>query len=239
LLGYTQYREPTVRLLAAAVGVYGISALVLLINATLAGLLGQWVRGVDGTSSRRDAWFSIAVAGVAVLLTFGYARAIWRDPTGGPAVRVGLLQGNIEQAVKWDQRFQVATLETYERLGRRVAAERPALIVWPETAVPFFLRREPELGPRVGRYVADTGVPMLIGSPDTGPDGRLYNTAFLVGTDGRILDRYDKRHLVPFGEYVPLQRVFFFLDKLVTGIGDFGRGRKATVFEGRVPRSPS
>jgi apolipoprotein N-acyltransferase len=235
LLGYTQYREPTVRLLAAAVGVYGVSALVLLVNATLAGVLGQWVRGADGSSSRRDAWISAAVAGVAVLATFGYARVVWQDPTGGPAVRVGLLQGNIEQAVKWDKRFQVATLETYERLAGRVAAERPALIVWPETAVPFFLRREPELGPRVGRFVADTGVPMLIGSPDAGADGRLYNTAFLVGTDGRILGRYDKRHLVPFGEYVPLQRVFFFLDKLVTGIGDFGRGRKAAVFEGAGP----
>jgi apolipoprotein N-acyltransferase len=120
-------------------------------------------------------------------------------------------------------------------VGRRVAAERPALIVWPETAVPFILRREPELSPRVGRYVAETGVPMLIGSPDAGADGRLYNTAFLVGTDGGILGRYDKRHLVPFGEYVPLQRVFFFLDKLVTGIGDFGRGRKATVFGGAGP----
>ena len=68
------------------------------------------------------------------------------------------------------------------------------------------------------------------GSPDMGEDGRLYNTAFLLGTDGQIHGRYDKRHLVPFGEYVPLQQVFFFLDKLVVGIGDFGRGRRATVF---------
>ncbi len=137
-LGDTQYRDPTVRLLAAAVGVYGISALVILVNAPLAGLLGRWVGGADKTPSRRDAWISIAVAGVAVLVIFWYARAVWQDPTGGPAVRVGLLQGNIEQAVKWDKRFQVATLEIYERLGRRVAAERPVLIVWPETAVPFF-----------------------------------------------------------------------------------------------------
>jgi apolipoprotein N-acyltransferase len=71
---------------------------------------------------------------------------------------------------------------------------------------------------------------MLIGSPDVGNDGRLYNTAFLLGADGRIQGRYDKRHLVPFGEYVPLQTIFFFLDKLVVGIGDFGRGRTATVF---------
>jgi apolipoprotein N-acyltransferase len=105
-------------------------------------------------------------------------------------------------------------------------------MVWPETAVPFFLRREPELGARVRALAAATGVPMLVGSPDLGADGLLYNSAFLIGTDGRLMGRYDKRHLVPFGEYVPLQRVFFFLDKLVTGIGDFGRGGSATVFVG-------
>jgi apolipoprotein N-acyltransferase len=65
-----------------------------------------------------------------------------------------------------------------------------------------------------------------------GEDRLLYNSAFFLGSDGAIRGRYDKRHLVPFGEYVPLQRVFFFLDKLVTGIGDFGRGRTATVFQG-------
>jgi apolipoprotein N-acyltransferase len=144
---------------------------------------------------------------------------------------VGLLQGNIDQSVKWDRRHQADTLDIYERLARQAAAARPSLIVWPETAVPFFLRREPELGPRVRALAAETGVPMLMGSPDVGEDGLLYNSAFLVGTDERLLGRYDKRHLVPFGEYVPLRQVFFFLDKLVTGIGDFGRGHAATVFD--------
>jgi apolipoprotein N-acyltransferase len=237
LLGYTQYRQPTIRLLAAAFGVYGVSALVMLVNATIANTLrGALARREAGSGSRRDAWIAVGIAGVAALATVGYAWGIWENPTVGPIFRVGLLQGNIDQAVKWDRRFQAATLETYERLAGGVAVQRPALIVWPETAVPFFLRREPELASRVARIVAEAGVPMLIGSPDLAEDGRLYNTAFLVGTDSRILGRYDKRHLVPFGEYVPLQRVFFFLDKLVTGIGDFGRGRRATVFEGVGPR---
>jgi apolipoprotein N-acyltransferase len=170
------------------------------------------------------------LAAVTLAGAWGYGVEWWRDPTGGPAVGVGLLQGNIDQAVKWDRGHQVRTLETYERLARQAAVERPSLIVWPETAVPFFLRREPELGARVRAVAVATGVPMLVGSPDLGADGLLYNSAFLIGTDGRLAGRYDKRHLVPFGEYVPLQRVFFFLDKLVTGIGDFGRGQTATVF---------
>jgi apolipoprotein N-acyltransferase len=232
LLGYTQYRQPTVRLLAAATGVYGVSALVLLVNGALAGMAaGVRFERRGNALCRRTLALHIALVGLAAVGTLTYARGVWRDVTGGPAIRVGVLQGNINQAVKWDRMHQGRTLETYERLARLAAKEQPALIVWPETALPFFLRREPELGPRVQAFVAEVGIPMLIGSPDVGPDGLLYNSAFYLGRDGGLRGRYDKRHLVPFGEYVPLQRVFFFLDKLVTGIGDFGRGRVATVFQ--------
>jgi apolipoprotein N-acyltransferase len=230
LLGYTQYRQPTVRLLAAATGVYGVSAVVLLVNGALAGMWACLARR-EGAWSRRGLVPHVLAIVLVALGTAGYAWGLWRDATGGPAIRVGLLQGNIDQSVKWDRRFQSRTLEIYERLARQTADERPSLIVWPETALPFFLRRDQELGPRVQAFVAETGIPMLIGSPDVGAEGLLYNSAFFLGPDGAIRGRYDKRHLVPFGEYVPLQRVFFFVDKLVTGIGDFGRGRVATVFQ--------
>ena len=230
LIGYTQYRQATVRLLASVLGVYGISALLVLVNGTLAALLLLLIRPPGQGARWRAGLLPAGVAALAVLATVGYARLLWRDPTGGPPLRLALLQGNIDQSLKWDRSFQTATLDIYERLVRRVAGEKPALIIWPETAVPFFLRREGELSDRVFRQVQETGIPMLLGSPDVGEDGRLYNAAFLLGGDGRIRGRYDKRHLVPFGEYVPLQRIFFFLDKLVVGIGDFGRGRRATVF---------
>jgi apolipoprotein N-acyltransferase len=230
LLGYSQYRQPMIRLLASAVGVYGISALVILVNGTIADLLARSWRGGVGESRRRGALIPVGLTVLALGITLVYARAGWRDPTGGPTLRVGLLQGNIDQSLKWDRRYQTTTLDTYERLAGRVAEEKPALIVWPETALPFFLRREPELGARVRRFIAGIGIPTLTGSPDLGEDGLLYNSAFLLRPDGEIGGRYDKRHLVPFGEYVPLRTIFFFLDKLVVGIGDFGRGRAATVF---------
>jgi len=230
LLGYTQYRQPTVRLLASAVGVYGISALVVLVNGAVAHLVVWGVRAPGGAGSRRELALSLGSAAAAVLISVGYAQFGWQDPTGGPPVRVALLQGNIDQSLKWDESFQRATLDNYEQLVRGVAVQAPALIVWPETALPFFLRREGEPAGRVRRLVRETGIPMLLGSPDVGDGGRLYNTAFLVAGDGEIRGRYDKRHLVPFGEYVPLQRILFFVEKLVVGIGDFGRGEVATVF---------
>ncbi|MBI2563772.1 MAG: apolipoprotein N-acyltransferase [candidate division NC10 bacterium] len=230
LLGTSQYRQPTIRLLASAVGVYGISALLILVNAALAGLLAWTLRPRDEAGRWREVLVPLGLAAVSLLASVGYGRLVWQDPTGGPPIRVALLQGNIDQSLKWDRGYQAATLDIYERLARGAAAEKPALIVWPETAVPFFLRRDAELSPRLRRLAAEAGIPMLVGSPDLGDDGFLYNAVFLLGSDGQIRGRYDKRHLVPFGEYVPLKGIFFFLDKLVVGIGDFGRGRSATVF---------
>ena len=230
LLGYSQYQQPTVRLLAAATGVYGISALLVLVNGTLAGMLRRCLGARGQAAWWRATLLPVGLATLAVLATIGYARLLWRDPTGGAAIRVGLLQGNIDQSLKWDRSYQTATLDIYGRLVRRAAVEKPDLIIWPETAVPFFLRRETDLSDRVFRLAAETGIPMLVGTPDVGEDGRIYNTAFLIGGTGQIQRRYDKRHLVPFGEYVPLHQIFFFLDKLVVGIGELGRGHRATVF---------
>jgi apolipoprotein N-acyltransferase len=229
LLGYTQYRQGTLRLLASLVGVYGISTLLVWLNAAVAESL--LVVRDPRIGTRRGALVLAALAPAALLLAgaLGYGGLVWRDAATGPAFRVGLLQGNIDQSLKWERGAQTATLEIYEALARRAAREQPALIVWPETAVPFFLRFEAELGGRVARFVAETRIPALVGSPDVGPDRRVYNTVFLLDQHGAIRERYDKRHLVPFGEYVPLQRVFFFLDKLVVGIGDFGRGAEATL----------
>lgn len=236
LLGYSQHRQPTLRLWAAVAGTYGLSVLVVLVNATLAEALRWALRDRRDPGAGRKLLPAIGILLAALGGVIGYGAWGWEDPATGPALRVALLQGNIDQARKWDREYQAATLEIYERLARRVAAGPPALIVWPETAAPFFLRREPELGGRVARLAGETGSPMLVGAPDVGEDGRLYNSAFLVQPDGRLSGRYDKRHLVPFGEYVPLRQIFFFVDRLAEGIGDFGRGQGATLLTtGGVP----
>ncbi|MBI4537554.1 MAG: apolipoprotein N-acyltransferase [candidate division NC10 bacterium] len=229
LFGYSQYRHETIRLLASLVGVYGISALLVWLNAAVAEGIRALRCPQPGAHRGRVVLAILTPAAALFAGSLGYGAAFWRDAATGPALTVALLQGNIDQSLKWERSYQGETLAVYEELARRVARARPALVVWPETAVPFFLRYEKELGGRVVRFVAATGIPMLLGSPDVGPDRRLYNAAFLLDGSGTIRGRYDKRHLVPFGEYVPLQPLFFFLDKLVVGIGDFGRGEEATL----------
>jgi len=229
LYGTSQYRQPTIRLLASLAGVYGVSALLVFVNAAVAEAVCAVRREPTASGRGWAAAVSLTPAALVLAGAVGYGALVWRDAALGPPLRVGLLQGNIDQSAKWEPGNQAATLDVYEALVREVAAARPALIVWPETAVPFFLRVDAAHGARVARIVAETGIPMLIGSPDVGSDRRLYNTAFLIDPSGLIRGRYDKRHLVPFGEYVPLQSLFFFLDKLVVGIGDFGRGSEAAL----------
>jgi apolipoprotein N-acyltransferase len=146
---------------------------------------------------------------------------------------VALLQGNIEQDLKWDDAAREAIFSVYRSLTLEAAADSEVeLIVWPEAATPFFFATDRVFQSRQLRLAQEAGQPLLFGSPtyvrDSGQDV-MYNSAFLVGSDTTVLGRYDKIHLVPFGEYIPLRRLLFFLDKLVAGIGDFRSGEAYTV----------
>ncbi len=162
----------------------------------------------------------------------------WLWPLPGakkPSLQVALVQGNIDQSVKWDPAWQGKTLSIYSELTRVAAREHPRLIVWPEAAVPFLLREDPRRG-MVAAMARDAGAYLLVGAPDW-QAGQPWNTAFLVGPEGWMLGRYDKRHLVPFGEYVPLRQALFFVNPLAGGaIGEFASGREATVFSPPIGR---
>jgi apolipoprotein N-acyltransferase len=211
LLGYSQYQYLSVIQIASITGVYGISFLLVLTNAGMA----------LGCLLFRRGWRPalLPVGGVGVLLLgivlFGMGRMVSAE-TRRREIRVSVVQGNIEQGVKWDLGFQKRTVDIYRRLSRE-ADKQADLIVWPETAVPFFLRERGSLSQRVLRT--------------RGSSPRLYNSAFLISPGGKIVQKYDKIHLVPFGEYVPLQSLLFFVEKMATGIGNFKAGQDVTVFE--------
>jgi len=230
LLGYTQYRHISLLPIASVAGVYGLSFLVVLINIALA----QWVGGAPAR------FRSIVFAGALTLTLLASPRLLSPPATSAgseQAIRVALVQGNIDQGVKWDTAMQAATIERYRRLSLEAAKYAPALIVWPETAVPFFLRYEPALQGRVLDIAAETGSYLLVGSPDAEPSAaanggtRYHNSAFLISPKRELLSRYDKIHMVPFGEYVPLSSILSFVHKLAYGIGDFEGGRTYTIFD--------
>jgi apolipoprotein N-acyltransferase len=221
LAGYIPYRRLDLIQLAAWTGVYGISALVVLVNSALA-----WVVMYRTMQA-------VAVAVTAGSLALGSAWLVGRGAGGtstGETIRVALAQGNIDQAVKWNKAFQRETLEIYARLTRE-AAPGSRLVVWPEAAVPAYVRYEPWVLGWLTDLAAGVGIPLLVGAPDARTAGRasqFLNTAFLVDGQG-IRGRYDKIHLVPFGEYVPLKRLLFFVEAIAADIGDFTPGRQAVV----------
>jgi apolipoprotein N-acyltransferase len=150
-------------------------------------------------------------------------------PRGDAVITAGLAQGDIDQSLKWDASYQRSTVRRYIELSEKLAGEAKLdLLVWPETAMPFYLQEPGSLSTLARGLAADIKTPVLTGAPGllrTEPnDYVLFNRAYLIGPKGRLLASYDKRHLVPFGEYVPFQEILP-LDKLVAGIGDFQAGK--------------
>ncbi|MFO7717278.1 MAG: apolipoprotein N-acyltransferase [Desulfohalobium sp.] len=143
---------------------------------------------------------------------------------------ISLVQGNIDQDHKWSPDYQNATLRTYLQASRRqVETNAPQLIIWPETAVPFYLQEATSLSTRVHRFVREQDTALLTGSPGYTGDKQggydLHNRAYLLRPE-KDSQVYDKVHLVPFGEYVPLGTLFPFIEKLAHGAGDFRPGSR-------------
>lgn len=171
----------------------------------------------------------------AILMLTGLAvygnLELQRPLAQGTAFRVGIAQGNVDQSLKWDPAYQKATVDGYLALSAELTRDSaPALVVWPETAMPFYFQDGDPLAASVIRFARERGVPIVTGSPAytrTGDSYTLYNRVYLVPPDGTDPTFYDKTHLVPFGEYIPFGNYLTFLSKLVHGVGDFQAGQNA------------
>jgi len=209
-LGYGQIGNPVLVGLAPTTGVYGLS-FVSVLGAALAVALVQ-ARGQGGSfaAGRRD----LVAGGLVLIAALGWGAAeMLRDrPEPANQVRVAVVQGNIEQGVKWSADWLGRTVGIYEELTERAAEAGAEIVVWPETAVAGTLDLDPELRDRVTGLARRVGVVLVVGGvglelEDGAPaqTPRLFDSAFLIDSSGQPLERYDKSHLVPFGEYVPLR----------------------------------
>lgn len=236
MLGHSQYRLLPLIQLADTVGVYGITALIVLANV----VFYRIIRALAGTTVPYPAKSAVVlIIALTVTLGYGFLRLNSPSSTGG-TLKVALIQGNIDQAVKWSPAFREATLDIYERLSRRATAEQPAdLVVWPESAAPFFFQENSPASERIRNLARELKIGLLFGSPavERRNDTAAYlNSAFLLAPDGSEVGRSDKMHLVPFGEYVPLARLLPFVTKLVHGIGDFVPGKETRpLLSGSTP----
>lgn len=226
LLGYSQYLRPSVIQIADITGVYGVSFLIVLVNASIAQVLFD-----------RRHYHAVVAALIMVALVVIYGQAELKRPEGTSKMHVSVIQGNIEQDKKWDPAYQAEVISIYRRLTVSALMDGPDLIIWPETATPFYFGGT---GPEHGRLTNDliamvkkNQVPLLFGSPTYRilPDRsvRLRNSAILISSKGEIDAVYHKIHLVPFGEYVPMKKILFFVEKIVQAVGDFEAGSDYTL----------
>jgi len=231
LLGYSVAGNATLRQSADLAGIYGLSFLLAL-SAVSVYLAGK--RLSDRLSARAAIPLIPGVAALLFLVLYG--RAISANPEESRAAvsdpKVAIAQGGIDQSVKWDPGNQMATLEIYGELTRSARDAGAQVVVWPETAAPFFYGWEAGLSRRLEAIAAGGGLPILFGAPwyDPAGGGKFYNSVFHMDARGVVLGRYDKRHLVPFGEYIPLRSVLFFLSKLTAGEEDFSTGPGPALF---------
>jgi apolipoprotein N-acyltransferase len=233
LLGYSQITWLPVAQLASVTGVYGLSLLLALTGAAAAYVF-------VARSSRRF----IAAAAIAALVITIALWGRWRlhDDSllgSGEPVRVAVLQANIAQDDKWNPALIDRIMDRYLTMSRQALGQGASFIIWPESSTPFYFEHDLLRGGAIRRLATEAKATFLIGSDQIEPvrpapglpkaEERSYNAAFLVRPDGRIGAVYRKMHLVPFGEYVPLQRMLFFVKPIVEAVSDFVPGTETVL----------
>ena len=217
--------------LADVVGTGGLTFLAVLVNMAVAALFMS-IRARNWAATVWPAALGLVVLGL--LAGYGAVRLpeIREATARAEHKTVAVVQGSIEQSLKWDPDQRIATMLTYQDLTRKAATQKPWLVVWPETAAPFFFLSDKPATDWLEEMVRETGCPLLFGAPafeEVGQETHYFNRAYLVDGHGKVLGSYDKVHLVPFGEYVPLQKYLSFISKLTQAAGDYVAGDEARV----------
>jgi apolipoprotein N-acyltransferase len=222
-LGNTMVTFLPIAQLASLVGVQGLTLFVALLN------VGFAVAAVS-SGRRRTIAAAVPILLLASVSVWGGLRLASNTLTQGAPIKVGLIQGNIAQTDKWNPARAGMILDRYLQLSRQAVENGAQFLVWPESSTPFYFE-EHVRGGMVRGMVRTLGVPLLLGSDEMedGNPPKHYNAAFMLDTHGATAAVYRKIHLVPFGEYVPFQRLLFFVGPLVDAVSAFSRGTRVTM----------
>ncbi|MBI2058637.1 MAG: apolipoprotein N-acyltransferase [Nitrospirae bacterium] len=229
ILGYSQFEHVRWIQISEITGPYGVSFLLVSVNV----LLHQgWATG-----KKRSLWAEALCVGVILALVYGYGwvrighvEALASDR---PTVKAAVLQGNIDQAVKWTPGYRQETLKIYERLIREAVAAGAKIVIWPEASVPYYFNLSGEAQLSLRQMAITHGVTMIFGALSARQAGGMeffFNSAFVMSAEGEVGGRYDKMHLVPFGEYVPLTR-WLPIEKISAVAGNFSSATDMRLLE--------
>src|ERR1017187_920454 len=234
-IGVTQWQAGPLIQFASVTGIYGVSALVCFVNVGLYFTIRRFVLQMRTREQRwRLSWeFYVAMSLICLAFWQGLPQVFQHDEAKQRIIRLALVQGDIPQTLKFELEQKPMILERYRTLTEVVIAARPEMIVWPETATPDALRFDRESFELVTNLAVKSGAYLFTGTIDMTPyssPAEAFNGAILVRPDGSLGEIYHKIHLVPFGEYVPLRKIFPFMKWLTPIDGSFEQGRDYTVF---------
>lgn len=234
-LGYSQYSNVFLIQSADLAGHYGITFLIVLANTILFSLLSSVRNRPSGLKINTPYPLHQIISALLLLAAALYysdkQNHHYIAAEGQSSISTAVIQGSIKQEEKWRSGSARQTIEKYLHLSRRAAeGEKPELLIWPETAIPFLGFDHPlmikirESTVNEGNYPLLTGMPYYVRNKDS---INYYNSALLLKPDGsRVL--YHKRHLVPFGEYIPYGDRLDLPGPLVQSIGNFSAGQSST-----------
>lgn len=202
-LGYALHLDLPLLVWTRWTGVYGLSFMAVLVGIAVA---GAWL--TPGRRSTRRLGVTVACVAAA------HAVGIWqpRDEfDSATTVRIAAVQGNIDQGAKWDGLRRRQILDTYLRQSTRAVHAGARWIVWPETAVPGLIEADSALRQQLSDFASLHAVWLIVGATGvefdqaSGRFSAFFDSAFVFDSAGQLGERYDKTHLVPFGEFVPLR----------------------------------
>ncbi len=231
-IGYSQAPYPAVLYVTSFTGEYGLTFLIVWTNFALANMLMDFIelrinpKPLIGLNKSTKLKYLIPMTVVFINTSLGHLN-LEKTALEKRGIVV-LLQPCIDQAVKWSRSYEEETYKRFEALIQDCASTNPDLIVWPETGAPSLLRWNPKSLSLVKNIVSRSKTPQLVGCLDLsrGKPGTIFyfNAAIHFDPSGAILGVYCKRHLVPFGEFMPFQKYLSFLGPIVQSLGSFEPG---------------
>jgi len=242
LLAHSQYQNPLIIQIASLTGAYGITFLIVMVNSAIAAMAYALLRRL-----KKDKWeglggtkLVVVTASLFLVFSLVYGHLKTSKHIKGKEIKISVVQGNIDQNKKWDRKYARFIMKTYADLTQEVSRDEPAMIVWPETATPRAINRDPKLYKKVRSIAESAGTYLLLGSSQLqkfkrqGSKGVKYlNSAFLIspGAGKTKNQRYDKIRLFPFGEYLPYKETIPWSSINVPDVSGYVTGKEFTVFE--------
>jgi len=259
LLAYSQYENLPIIQISDITGAYGVSFLIILVNFAVFTVVKMGIRCQEKNNSffvKSNLSFkeeikvhpfaqTLAVFLIVIsILIYGQVRIGKLADNTAPVktIKVSVIQANIKQLYKWDSAYRHYILSQYKKLTINAADDKPDVIIWPETSIPGYPNRDERLMEYVELLAKQINIPILAGAPliaaENSRDAGDYNSALLFSRKGILVSRYNKLHLVLFGEFIPLSRYFPWLYDVLPFTGRFISGSEHTVFQLPLKRSP-